>query len=161
MNPTTPTSSPIPRFESRDAFLVFGLSEHYARGTNAGIPSQWSRFGPHIGQIDGQIPYVSYGVVYNADPAGNFDYLCAVEVPRFPDHPAEFTRLTIPRARYAVFTHTDHISSIQATLTAIWDHGLAKAGVRPADGPTFERYDQSFDPGTGLGGLEIWVPIKE
>jgi len=28
-----------------------------------------------------------------------------------------------------------------------------------ADAPTFERYDEKFDPATGNGGLEIWVPI--
>jgi len=29
-----------------------------------------------------------------------------------------------------------------------------------ADAPTFERYDETFDPLTGNGGFEIWVPIK-
>jgi hypothetical protein len=30
-----------------------------------------------------------------------------------------------------------------------------------ADAPNFERYGESFDPVTGNGGLEIWVPVKE
>jgi predicted transcriptional regulator YdeE len=27
-------------------------------------------------------------------------------------------------------------------------------------GREFERYDENFDPSTGLGGLDIWVPIR-
>ena len=30
-----------------------------------------------------------------------------------------------------------------------------------ADAPNFERYDEKFDPSTGDGGLEIWIPVKE
>ena len=26
--------------------------------------------------------------------------------------------------------------------------------------PNFERYDESFDPLTGNGGFEIWVPVR-
>jgi AraC family transcriptional regulator len=32
--------------------------------------------------------------------------------------------------------------------------------VKAADAPMFERYDETFDPRTGLGGVELWVPIK-
>jgi AraC family transcriptional regulator len=28
-----------------------------------------------------------------------------------------------------------------------------------ADAPNFERYEETFDPATGNGGLEIWVPV--
>jgi AraC family transcriptional regulator len=29
-----------------------------------------------------------------------------------------------------------------------------------SDGPAFERYGAQFDGRTGLGGFEIWVPIR-
>jgi AraC family transcriptional regulator len=160
MNPTTIPAIPKPRITTHDAFFVFGLSEHYQAGANAGIPSQWNRFAPHMDHIVNEVPGVSFGVVYNVDGANNFDYLCGVEVTQFPSEPSEFTRLPIPAGTYAVFEHRDHISSIQATFTAIWERGLAEAGVKAADAPMFERYDKRFDPRTGLGGLEIWVPIK-
>ena len=41
-----------------------------------------------------------------------------------------------------------------ATFTTIWERGLAEAGVKAADAPVFERYDDKFDLLTGLGGLE-------
>ena len=126
----------------------------------AGIPSQWERFLPHFGHITGAVQGIAYGVIYNSDDAGNIDYLCGVEVSEFPSHPAEFTRLRVPPQRYAVFEHKDHISSIGSTWQHVWNHGLSEAGYRATDGPAFERYDERFDGSTGVGGLELWVPVK-
>ena len=160
MDPNTLVVLPPPRLVARDAFLVFGLNQHYEAGGNAGIPSQWNQFAPHIGHLANEVPGVSYGVIFNVDASNNFDYLCGVEVTAFPPAPAEFTGLRIGPHRYAVFEHRDHISSIQSTIKAIWERGLADASLHAADAPCFERYDQRFDPRTGLGGLEIWVPIR-
>mgnify|MGYP003409082453 CR=1 FL=1 len=38
---------------------------------------------------------------------------------------------------------------------------LPISGMKAADAPSFERYDEKFDPATGNGGLEIWVPVRE
>ena len=160
MSQTTSTPAITPsRTVQSDALLIFGLGQRHHR-TNAGIPSQWDRFMPHIGHIDGQIGSVTYGVIHNADDSGSVDYICGVQVREFPDHPAEFTRLRIPPQTYAVFEHRDHVSAVNATWQAIWNHALSDAGYKATDGPAFERYDERFDPRTGLGGLEIWVPIK-
>ena len=40
--------------------------------------------------------------------------------------------------------------------TATWNH----ARFTPAAPPFFERYDENFHGRTGLGGLELWIPIK-
>ena len=121
---------------------------------------QWARFVPHLGHIPRQKGYVTYGVISKADEVGQFDYLCGVEVEEFPSQPAEFTRMRIPAQTYAVFEHRDHISSIASTMRAIWNQGLTEFGLRPGDGPAFERYAERFDARTGLGGLEIWIPIR-
>ena len=96
----------------------------------------------------------------NHDDHGNVDYIAGVEVSDFTDTPAELTRLRIPEQRYAVFRHEDHISSIRGTVSAIWNNWLPESDYQASGGPDFERYDESFDPETGLGGVEIWVPIK-
>ena len=49
---------------------------------------------------------------------------------------------------------------IRRTVNTIWNHWLPASGHKLADAPNFERYDEKFDPATGNGGLEIWVPIK-
>src|SRR5438874_2261201 len=78
-----------------------------------------------------------------------------------PAIPSEFSRVRIPEQRYAVFTHRDHISSIRRTINTIWNQWLPASGLKAADAPNFERYDENFDPLTGNGGLEIWIPVRE
>jgi AraC family transcriptional regulator len=34
-----------------------------------------------------------------------------------------------------------------------------RVGATAADAPMFERYPESFDPATGRGGFEIWIPL--
>lgn len=149
-----------PRFEDGTAFLVAGLSERYSCETSAAIPSQWQRFNDYFGKVPGQLGNVAYGVCYNADDAGNIDYLCGVEVSDFSALPAELSRLRIAPQRYAVFSHREHISTIRRTWNTIWNQWLPASGQIPADAPNFERYDETFDPVSGMGGLEIWLPVK-
>jgi AraC family transcriptional regulator len=159
MPQSTSTSALAPsRVVRGDALLIFGLAQRYER-TNAAMPSQWERFMPHIGHIEHQIGQVAYGVLRHLDDKG-IEYITGVEVREFPDRPAEFARVRIPPQTYAVFEHRDHVSAVNATWQAIWNHGLSDAGHEAADGPAFERYDERFDPRTGLGGLEIWIPIS-
>jgi len=160
MTEHTVTTFAAPRIVRADAMLIFGLGQRYHQ-SNAGIPSQWDRFVPHLGHIPGQVSNVAYGVICNTDDTGSIDYICGVEVREFPTHPADFARLRIPPQTYAVFEHTDHVSAVSTTWHAIWNHALSTAGHQATDGPAFERYDERFDPRTGLGGLDIWVPIKE
>ncbi|HEY3454171.1 MAG TPA: helix-turn-helix domain-containing protein [Bryobacteraceae bacterium] len=90
----TTTLAP-PRIVKAEAMLIFGLSEHYGQ-SKAGIPSQWSRFVPHLGHISGQIGSLSYGVISNSDESGACDYLCGVAVKEFSGAPARVHASTNP-----------------------------------------------------------------
>lgn len=160
MDETLLTRLEPPRFEDGKAFLVAGLSERYTSETCAAIPSQWQRLGDYFGKVPGQMGNVAYGVCYNADDNGNLDYLCGVEVSDFSALPAELSRLRISPQRYAVFSHREHVSTIRRTWNTIWNQWLPASGHIPADAPNFERYDGKFDPVSGMGGLEIWLPLK-
>ncbi len=148
-----------PRFENGRTLLIAGLGQRYSFETNHGIPHQWQRFQPYIGNIPGQVGDTAYGVCCNADGAGNFEYIAGVEVANFDDLPSEFSRVRIPAQRYAVFTHRDHVSRLRATVYTIWNKWLPSSGHEHADAPDFELYSR-FDPRTGLGTIEIWLPIK-
>jgi AraC family transcriptional regulator len=78
----------------------------------------------------------------------------------FASSPKEFARLRVAEQRYAVFSHHDHVSTVRGTFMAIFNDWLPKSGYRMADAPLFERYDERFDPRTGTGGFEIWIPLK-
>ena len=150
-----------PRFETGKALLVAGIGERINHENNgAGIPNQWHRFHQRVGDIPDRVGKLAYGVCCNGDDAGNFDYIAGVEVSDFSDLPREFSRVRIPEQKYAVFSHRDHISTIRRSVNTIWNHWLPASGHKLADAPSFERYDEKFDPATGDGGLEIWVPIR-
>jgi AraC family transcriptional regulator len=152
-----------PRFEISKPMLVAGVGERYNHcdSVGAGIPNQWQRFHQSVDNIRDRVGKVAYGVCCNGDDSGNFDYIAGVEVSDFSDLPREFARVRIPAQKYAVFTHSEHISTIPRTVNTIWNHWLPASGMKAADAPNFERYDEKFDPATGNGGLEIWVPVKE
>jgi AraC family transcriptional regulator len=160
MDSTHTDNLQAPRFETGKPLLVAGIGERYNHENGAGIPGQWQRFNQTVHGIPSRIGQVAYGVCCNGDDAGNFDYISGVEVSDFSDLPREFSRVRIPEAKYAVFTHRDHISTIRRTVNTIWNHWLPASGLKAADAPSFERYDQNFDPLTGNGGLEIWVPVR-
>jgi len=159
MSANTNTQLEPPRFVEGKAFLVAGLSARYTFATNQGIPLQWQRFAPHIGQIPGQVGDTTYGVCWNGDDAGNFDYVAGVEVSSFADLGDEFARVRIPAQRYVVFAHRGHASEIRDTVAAIWSRWLPSSGHRVADAPNFERYGPEFDPKTGSGLVEFWIPL--
>jgi AraC family transcriptional regulator len=150
-----------PRFEQGRELLIAGPSETYTFETRVNIPAQWGRFAPQLGKIPGQIGNTTYGVCWNYQPGAGFDYLSGVEVGDTSKLPAGFSQVRIPAARYAVFTHHKHVSAIPQTLEAIWKKWLPNSGYQAADSPSFERYTEEFNPQTGIGGTEIWLPIKK
>jgi len=148
-----------PRYEDRGSILFAGLSGRYHHDRIEGIPAQWQRFGPNLGKIPGQVGWTSYGVCFNFDGTGNFDYICAVEVAADSALPPGLTRLPVEPQRYAVFTHRDHISKIGKTWDAIYNQWPTASGHTLVQAPQFESYSEDFNPQTGTGVVEIWIPI--
>jgi AraC family transcriptional regulator len=155
------TDVAAPRFEQAPALLIAGLGARHAQGGDPAIPLQWQRFAPHIGHIPSQVGNVTYGVVANFDEDNSFDYIAGVEVRSFADLADGFAAIRIPARRYAVFTHRGHASGIPATMAAIWRDWLPGPGHRFADAPFFERYDRRFDPRSGDGQMELWLPLED
>jgi len=149
-----------PRREAGAALLIAGLRVRYSNETIAGIPMQWQRFGPFIGSISDRIGGMAYGVCCDFDESGQFDYVCGVAVSSLIGLPAELSGVRIPPRHYLVFCHRGHVSGIHATWQAIMNRWLPESGLRMANAPNFERYAEDFDANTGLGGVEIWVPIE-
>jgi len=165
MEPILMTETPTdtlepPRFETTPALLIAGLGERYSHDGGAGIPALWQRFNEQIDDVPGKVGDVAYGVCFNTDDSGGFDYIAGVAVRDFAELPKDYARVRIPPQRYAVFTHREHISTIRRTVTTIWSKWLPASGFQAADAPFFERYGPEFDGRTGLGGFEIWLAIK-
>ncbi|TGL60505.1 AraC family transcriptional regulator [Leptospira sarikeiensis] len=149
-----------PRFETIGPRVFAGLVEHYDCQMPGGIPNQWQRFGVYLGNLPKQIGDAAYGVCYNFDAEGNFDYMSGVEVSDPSGLPKDFQVIKIPTQKYAVFSHKGHIAGIRATFAAAgkW---FPDSGVKPFEGANLERYGKEFNPMTGQGGLEIWIPVED
>jgi AraC family transcriptional regulator len=152
-----------PRFENGRALLIAGLRTHLSRDAIGQIPALWQRFAPYMSPISKRVEQVAYGVRWNSLDTG-IDYLAGMEVSASEGSPAEFAIESLPPQKYAVFAHLGHVSKINETCSAIFqwfkqrgDQSLAGAGDEPC---FFERYGEQFNPHTGMGGMEVWVPIK-
>jgi len=149
-----------PRFVDGKPLLLVGMSLHYSCENSAGVPAQWQKFLPHFPNVPGQLNRKAYGAMYNFDEEGNFDYLCGVEVADFSRVPAGWATLRLAAAKYAVFTHGEHVSTIRRTWATIWDSWFPSSGHEVADAPHFELYGEDFNSQTGTGGVELWIPLK-
>ncbi len=150
-----------PRLLKEDIVRVVGLGETCAFDTTITIPAQWQRFMPFYDAIPAKLDRTPTGVNQSADDEGRFQYICAVEVAAFGDGPKDLLKLEIPPRTYAVFEHRRHVSSLYESYFAIWNEALPALGHRVADAPVLERHNATFDPGTGEGGLTLWIPLVD
>lgn len=155
----TTTNLPEPRLIDSGALLIVGLKNRYSEATTAQIPAQWQAFQPHIGNIDNQTGHVAFGVLCNSDDKGNVDYLTGVEVRHFPADLNGLDSLRLSAQTYAVFRHDGHVSEIRPTWKTIFAQWLPDAPYRLVDAPQLERYGAGFDPQTGVGDIEVWIPV--
>lgn len=160
-------TGPEPRIQKAGAMTIAGLRRHhqFGAGMSAGLVDQWQRFSPMIHNVPHARGHAAYGICYDMSAdRGGFDYLTGVEVTKADDVAEPLVAITVPAKTYAVFAHPGHVSTIRETVQRAWDW-LPKSGRRHdcsrASEPTFfERYGERFDPQTGLGDIEIWLPVK-
>jgi AraC family transcriptional regulator len=149
-----------PRLVSEGEIRIVGLPAHYSHDATAGIPGQWQKFMTFAMTIPERRPGIPVGVATNVDSDGSFAYLCAVEVAAFSTTPPGCVRVVIPAHRYVVFEHRAHISTLQKTYSAIWDEWLPAHELTSSDAPSIERHQETFDPRTGDGGVDLWIPVE-
>ena len=164
MDPEVPVDLCAPRIEDRGPIRVAGLVARYAANADAGIPAQWQRFGPYVGNVPGEIPGVYYGLSgrYFSE-TGECEYMAAMEVRETAELPREFTLVTVPAQRYARLAHRGHITTIRSTIEAIFAQWLPTSGYRKKRGPWsfIEYYGPDFNEHTGLGTVEIWIALED
>ena len=155
-----------PRFESHGPLLIAGLPAHYTFETLDDIPKQWERFVPQIANVGGRVGEADYGLCIDMAAGGKgFDYVTGVQVAELANLPAGWVGVRIPAQTYAIFSHPGHVSTIRDTAQAIGEEWLPKSGREPAqtsrgEPNLIERYGPQFDPKTGTGDIELWLPIK-
>jgi len=159
MNTIESTHIEVTRLQEGRSLRIAGLTEHYTADKSAAIPSQWQRFSPYIGHIAGQTGAEAYGIIFFHEN-GEMDYTAGVEVRSTAKISPPLTVVDVPQQFYAVFTHRGHVTDIRLTCEAIWNDWFPRTEAKPTNGPMFEMYDSRFNPTTGEGEVEIWLPIQ-
>jgi AraC family transcriptional regulator len=149
-----------PRFEQGRFQLIAGFGARFTQDTAQDIPQLWEKFLPWLGNMPGQKDEVTYGVCCNPDGQGGFEYIAGVEISRLDDLPEQYRWIEIQPGPYAVFEHKGPLKNLPDTFQYIWKEWLPQSGHQAADEPEFERYSEDFNPRTGEGSLEIWIPLK-
>ncbi|MGE0625325.1 MAG: GyrI-like domain-containing protein [Pseudomonadales bacterium] len=158
MNESLLSDLEAPNLTHSEPRSLIGRSKTYTFAGAAEIPGQWQAFAPHVGTIAGRIDTATYGVIHAGTDEG-YDYLSGVAVAARTPAPDGMIRLDLPAQTYAVFRHPGHVSEIRRVCNTIWSEWLPESGYQAVEAPWFERYPPPFDPQTGAGGFEIWIPV--
>jgi AraC family transcriptional regulator len=151
-----------PEIVTDGPFSVVGLSQRSSfSAAPTAIPAQWQRFMmEHYVGIDDKTDSIPLGIYVDFDEDGNFDFLTAAEVKRFPEVRAPLVKFTVPKQTYAVFQHRGHVSTLNQAYDAIWNDWSLSSDRRVAEGPSLERANPGFNTMTGNGGHTIWIPVE-
>jgi AraC family transcriptional regulator len=155
-----------PTLVHRPAFHVIGMAGRFTPATTSRIPELWERFarGP-MDTVPHRRGHHTLGVCVDADPAtieeAGFTYVAAVEVDRLDHVPPGMIAMTVPANTYAVFTHSGHISRLPDTVKQVWGRWVPSSPYAHVPAPDFEWYDERWDPTTGEGEIDLYVPVAE
>lgn len=156
-----------PRIEEFGPITIQGAIEHHTPTTmRDSVPGQWKRFVPQIAYIQGRRDQSTYGVWYNVMSGGQPTLLTGVAVGDFSTAPEGLGKSMLRKRTYAKFTHAGDLATIRTTIDAAMREWLPNSGMRHAGSapgevaPDFiEAYGPGFDPATGRGDIEVWVPV--
>lgn len=162
-NNTLPDCELVPRIEHAGPLLIAGLREPLDAQAAEKIPQLWQRLTSCRNEIPQQTGNADYGVCIHLQ-GHEYYYMAGCAVWDFTGLPDTFSPFIIPSQTYAVFAHAGPVTRIRATIDMAFDHWLPASGYQQATAADnalhfFERYGDAFDPYTGEGDIEIWLPI--
>ena len=151
-----------PLIEKRERMLLAGLIKTYAMKDIGGIPALWEQFNAMEDGIPDVVNgKVAYGASLSFSEEKGCEYMAAIEVTSFEGLPREFQTATIPSGTFAIFRQPGHITLMRPTVHAIWSKWLPASGYTAEEAPMVEYYPSTFDPISGNGGFEIWLPVRK
>jgi AraC family transcriptional regulator len=142
----------------RPATTVIGLAIR-TKPLSPEIPALWPKFVARIPEIQGQTePKVTYGVMWQDDSMDVLNYLAGVAVRDETPIPKGMTSMSLPPGTYAVFRYP--LSGLGKGFGEIYNRLLPASDYSPIRAPSFERYDESFDPGNPGSLVQIGIPVR-
>lgn len=153
------SSKPMrPRLHREAALHLVGLSRPMDLESTAAIPGQWRELRSTLGDPWRERGPRAFGALHEGGGDG-LRYFCGVEAGSACGV-GSLRSLRVPPSRYAIFQHEDHVSSIGSTWRRIFDGWLPESSLELTDSPLLEVHRETFDPDSGRGGLDLWVPVR-
>ena len=148
-------------FTDAGPLMIAGLCEPLTHNSHESIPRLWQQLASRASEIPNSIDSIGYGLCLNTQ---GFHYLAGYAVWDFADLSPGINHITLPAQTYGVFPHCGHVREICKTIDAIFDSWLPHSGYSLNTNDNnplhfFERYGESFDPASGSGDIEIWLPL--
>lgn len=159
----TTTTFLQPRIEQAGPFLIAGLREPLDANAPQKIPQLWQQLTGCWDEITQRVNTVGYGLCIHLQNH-EYYYMAGCSVWDFTELPESLSPFIIPSQTYAVFTHNGSVLNIRDTIDFAFDKWLPTSGYQHATAAEnalhfFERYGETFDPHTGSGDIEIWLPV--
>lgn len=150
------------RFIEAGPLLIAGLCEPLTTNSHETIPLLWQQLARRIAEIPDRIDSVGYGLCINNR---GYHYMAGYAVWDVANLPPGIHHAILPAQHYAVFSHPGHVIHIRNTIDEVFDHWLPNSDYTlniSSSSPLhfFERYGKEFNPITGTGDIEIWLPIQ-
>lgn len=132
-----------------------------------GIPALWARLSEWLHRRGPDAPRrPMYGITVDdpmSTPEERWRYDACVEVaPGFAADDEVAVR-ELPGGLYGVEAFHGTANQIGAAWQRFWAHAMPASGLRPADGPILEYYDEDFeiDPATGAFHCLLCAPVHQ
>ncbi|PWT94282.1 MAG: hypothetical protein C5B53_13600 [Candidatus Melainabacteria bacterium] len=157
-----------PRFQYWGPELVVGTARACSEGGFNDIERLWDSFLKRKCEIVHAKKENALGVCMGEHPdvaknAGEtFVYVAGVPVSELTELPKGMVSLTIPKRKYAIFTHKGCLDALPQTVSYIWGTWIPKnvEDYGQSAGLDFELYDSRFQTDSRSGEFDIYVPVS-
>lgn len=133
---------------------------------SSAVAQQWRNLLGVAFKFAALLPPMGYGAGFHFAPEGDkLEFFCGFVARSQARVPEGLHSVDIPEITCAVFAHSGPISRLPHTLHMIFNTALPLEGLQRLDAvsdvPSFLlRVRPSFSPVTGLGGIEVLVPVR-
>ncbi len=141
--------------------LMFVGPVYYGDNQNGEIGEFWQRHFGKVADLPAKRESGCYGVCFHTSDyvqKGLFHYMPAVEVDNFDTIPIEAVGKTIPKHKYAVFTHKGSVEKLGETYKYIHGTWFPHKGYRINEDFDFEHYTTDCE---GNDIIRIHIPVIE
>ena len=151
-----------PEFARREAFLIAGLSRDFDMSDAASAARLlllWDEFVGKVDQVTNRVGVDLFGMgfAWPASRDGLYNYTTAVQISTLDALPDGWRGRAIEAQEYAVFTHPGGLDTLMHTVRYVFGEWFPAAGLKRADAPDFELYDEAFQ--RNEGHVQLWVPV--